>query len=159
MSPNGVASGGGGWGGMVMRWLVLAVAVWLAAQIVPGVAYDDWQSVLAAALVLGLLNSLVKPLLVLLSLPFVILTFGLFLLFINALLLMLSAKLVAGFHVSGFWPAMGASLIVSLLSVFLGSPAHFRGARRTREQAEAPDANRPTPIHRPPPGKGPIIDV
>lgn len=155
MTPEG-GKGGRLWG-MALRWMVLALAVWMAAQIVPGVAYDDWPSLLAAALMLGLLNSLIKPVLVVLSLPFVILTFGLFLLFINALLLMLSAKLVRGFHVDGFWPAMGASLIVSLLSVFLGSPAHFRGAARTSRRV--PDRDEPTPIHRPPPGKGPIIDV
>jgi putative membrane protein len=144
---------------MLMRWLVLAMAVWLAAQIVPGVAYDDWQSLLAAALVLGLLNSLVKPLLVLLSMPFVILTFGLFLLFINAWLIMLSARLVKGFHVSGFWPAMGVSLIISFLSVLLGKPAFSRRARRAGRDQRPVGPDGPTPINRPPPGKGPIIDV
>ena len=162
MSPNGVGSGSGRLWGMVMRGLVLATAVWMATLIVPGVDCNDWPSLLAAALVLGLLNSLVKPLLVVLSLPFVILAFGLFLLFFNALLLMLSAKLVPGFHVRGFWPAMGASLIISLLSVFLGSPAHFRGgAARARRQRQEPktESDEPRPINRPPPGKGPIIDV
>jgi putative membrane protein len=143
--------------GLLMRWLVLTLAVWLSSHVVRGVDYDDGSSLLAAAMVLGLLNSLVKPLLVVLALPFVILSFGLFLLFINAFLLFLADKLVPGFHVSGFWPAMGASLIISLLTVLLGSPAHFRGNGRRRRPAQG--AGEPTVINRPPPGKGPIIDV
>ena len=136
--------------------MMLTVAVWVSANVIAGVRYDDLQSLLAAALVLGLLNSLVKPLLVLLSMPFVVLTFGLFLLFINAWLLMLSARLVKGFHVDGFWPAMGASLIISLLSVFLGKPGR---TRRVRVDPRPDVQNGPRPINRPPPGKGPIIDL
>jgi len=136
--------------------LVMTLAVWVAANVMSGVRYDDVQSLLAAALVLGLLNSLVKPLLVLISMPFVILTFGFFLLLINAWLLMLSAKLVKGFHVEGFWSAMGASLIISLLSMLIGKPGPARRAGGRPGQAGFTD---PTPIKRPPPGKGPIIDV
>ena len=133
------------------RWLTLTVAVWLAAVIVPGVGYADWPSLLAAALVLGLLNSLVKPVLLVVSLPFVILTFGLFVLFINALLLLLAAKLVPGFHVAGFWSAMGAALIVSLVSLLFG-------VRRT-PRASAGGFQGRAGRRMPPPGKGPIIDV
>lgn len=139
-----------------MRWLVMTLAVWVSANVISGVRYDDVQSLLAAALVLGLLNSLVKPLLVLISMPFVILTFGLFLLLINAWLLMLSAKLVKGFHVEGFWSAMGASLIISLLSMLIGKPGQSRRVGGRPRQAGPME---PTPINRPPPGKGPIIDV
>jgi putative membrane protein len=153
MSVDG--NGGGRLWNMAVRWLVLALAVWAAAHVVSGVHYDDAQSLMAAALVLGLLNSLLKPVLVLISMPFVVLTFGLFLLLINAFLLMLSAKLVKGFHVEGFWPAMGASLIISLMTVLLGSQS--RTPRRPRPRS--PGEGEPTPINRPPPGKGPIIDV
>jgi putative membrane protein len=139
-----------------MRWLMLTIAVWVSANVIPGVRCDDVQSLLAAALVLGLLNSLVKPLLVLISMPFVVLTFGLFLLFINAWLLMLAARLVKGFRVDGFWPAMGASLIISLLSVILGKSGR---SRRVRVDPRPDVQNGPRPINRPPPGKGPIIDL
>ncbi len=156
MNPEGVDPGSGRLRGLGMRWLMLTIAVWAAANVISGVRYDDVQSLLAAALVLGLLNSLVKPLLVLLAMPFVVVTLGLFLLFINALLLMLSARLVKGFHVDGFWPAIGASLIISLLSVFLGKPAR---TRRVRVDPRPDVQNGPRPINRPPPGKGPIIDL
>lgn len=145
---------GGGWGRMVSllgRWLTLTVAVWLAAVMVPGVGYDDVPSLLAAALVLGLLNSLVKPLLLFVSLPVVILTFGLFIPILNAFLLLLAAKLVPGFRVTGFWPAMGAALIVSLVSLFFGV--------RRRPRRPAGGAGGGGGARMPPPGKGPIIDV
>ena len=140
--------------GVVIRWVVLALAVWVATHVVRGISADDWPSLLVAALVLGILNSLVKPILVALALPFVVFTFGLFLLFINAFLLMLTAKVVPGFHVAGFWPAMGASLIVSVLSMLLGIPPNFRRAQR-RTPTETPSFG----SRRPPPGQGPIIDV
>ncbi len=141
----------GGVKGLLTRWLVLTVAVWVAAGVIPGVSYESGSSLLLAALVLGLLNSLVKPVLIVLSLPFVILTFGLFVLIINALVLMLAAKLVEGFHVDGFWPAMGAALIVSLVSMLFGVKRQEPRTWRTVE--------RPTAPRTPPPGKGPIIDV
>lgn len=140
--------------GLLARWMVLTLSVWAAAHVVSGVHYDDTASLLAAGLVLGLLNSLLKPLLVLVSIPFVVLSFGLFLVFINACLLLLSARLVKGFHVDGLWPAIGASLIISLIGMLLGASSP---GRRRRVERRRPDE--PTPIHRPPPGKGPIIDV
>lgn len=138
---------------MLARWLTLTAAVWLATVLVPGVGYDGWPSLLAAAMVLGLLNSLVKPVLLLVSLPVVILTFGLFVLFINALLLLLAAKLVKGFHVAGFWPAMGAALIVSLVTLCFGVKGRV-SRRRGVDGFQGPAGMR-----QPPPGKGPIIDV
>lgn len=141
----------GGISGLLSRWLILTLAVWVAASVIPGVGYDTWGSLILAALVLGLLNSLVKPVLIVLSLPFVVLTFGLFVLIINALVLMLASKLVEGFRVEGFWPAVGASLIVSLVSMLFGVR---RPATRTWRNVE-----RPTAPRTPPPGKGPIIDV
>ncbi len=143
------------WGG-VTRWLALTLAVWAAENVLPGINADDWQSLLVAALVLGILNSLVKPILVALALPFVVFTFGLFLLFINAFLLILTSKVVPGFHVAGFWSAMGASLIISILSMLLGIPSNFRAQRRRRVVVQTPP---PFGERRPPPGKGPIIDV
>jgi putative membrane protein len=136
----------------LFNWLLLTVAVWIAAVVVPGIVYDDWFSLLVAALVLGILNASVKPVLQVLSLPFIVLTFGLFLLVINALLLRLTAWLVPGFRVPGFWPAVGGSLVISLVSMFLGYP---RPGRRSMERT---DTMFSAP-RRPPPGKGRVIDV
>jgi putative membrane protein len=140
--------------GLLLRWMVLSIAVWLAAAIVPGVEYVNAQDVLVAAMVLGILNAFVKPLLQLVSIPFILVTLGLFLVVINALLLSLTAWLVPGFQVDGFWPAAGGSLVISLVGVFLGyTPGPRVAARR-------PPRSPPRSRHSgPPPGKGPIIDV
>lgn len=106
--------------GTLVRWLILTLAVWVAAHLVPGIVYDQWQSLLIAALVLGILNAFVKPLLMLISLPLIFVTFGLFLLLINALLLKATAWLVPGLHVASFWSALGGSLVVSIVSLFFG---------------------------------------
>ena len=144
---------------LLFRWFVLTISVWAATEIVPGVECRCWQDLLLAALVLGVLNALVKPLLQLIALPFIILTLGLFLLVINALLLGLTHRLVPGFHVAGFWPAVGGSLVISLVTLFLGTPGKPR--RRVIFQ-QPPPYSRPHQSSRrntPPPGKGPIIDV
>jgi len=138
-----------------MRWFVLTLAVWVAASVVPGIDYHgSWQSLLIASLVLSILNTFVKPLLNLLSLPFIILTFGLFLLITNAIVLKLTGWLLAGrFDVAGFWPAVGGSLVISIVSMFLGYPRHRGAIRINRTDTIGPDRRSP------PPGKGPIIDV
>ena len=86
----------------------------------PGIAYDHWQTLLVAALVFGILNAFVKPVLMLISLPLIFVTFGLFLVLINALLLKATAWLVPGLHVASFWSALGGSLIISIVSLFFG---------------------------------------
>ena len=135
----------------ILRWLILTLAVWVAAQIVPGIKYDDWNSLLIAALVLGVLNMFVRPLLSLLSLPLIVLTLGLFVPVINALVLLLAAWLVPGFHVSGFWAAVAGSIVISLVGLFVGFPGR---QRRIVVRGPPPQSQRG-----PPPGKGPIIDV
>jgi len=143
--------------GILFRWLALTIAVWVATAIVPGVRYEQTQDLLIAALVLGVLNAFVKPLLRLISLPFIILTLGFFLLVINALLLWMTSKLVPGFHVNGFWPAVWASVVVSLVSMFLGYSS--RRQPRPRIVFNHPPPPPPASQHGPPPGKGPIIDI
>ena len=145
--------------GLLMRWMILTVAVW-ASCLIPGIHTSDWQSLVIAALFLGILNALVKPLLILVALPAVVLTLGLFLFVINAGLVWFLPKIVPGFHVAGFWPAMGGSLIISLVTVFLG-----KGVVRNRGRPPRPAARR-TAVGEdragpstPPPGWGPIIDV
>ncbi len=102
---------------MLFRWLVLTVAVWAAVEIVPGITYDTWPTLVVTALVLGILNALVKPVLTLVSIPFIVLTLGLFLLVINAAILKMAAGLVAGFAVDSWTAAFLGSVVISLVSM------------------------------------------
>lgn len=145
--------------GILTRWLALTISVWVAEYFFKGIWCEKWQDLVAAALVLGILNSFVKPVLKLLSLPIILLSFGFFLLVINAAVLGLTAWLVEGFHVDGFWPAVGGSLMISVVSMFLGASGR-RSARGTRTRRTAEPTPAEPEIRRgPPPGKGPIIDV
>ena len=110
----------------VIRWLVTTVAVLIAAHLIPGVSYEGWGALLGASLLLGIINAFVRPILLLLSLPFIIVTMGLFIFVINALLLMLVSKIVPAFQVSGFWSAFFGSIVISLVSWLLSS--FFRGS-------------------------------
>jgi putative membrane protein len=106
---------------LLLRWLAAAVAVWAAVHLLPGITYDGrFTTLLVVALMLGLVNSLVRPLLKALSCGLIVLTLGLFLLVINALMLYLaswlSRSLGYGFHVDGFLTAVLGSLIISLVS-------------------------------------------
>jgi putative membrane protein len=103
---------------IVTRWLVITVAILIAAMIVPGMEIVDNQlsTAIIAAGVLGLMNLFIRPVVVVLTLPLSILTLGLFYFCINALLLKLAAYFVAGFEVRGFWAALFGSLIISLVS-------------------------------------------
>ncbi len=96
--------------------VIVGLLLWVVARIVPGVEVDGVGHALVAGLVLGVINALVKPLLVILTLPITILTLGLFLLVINALLLRLAAALVPGFRVDGFLPALLGALLLSVFS-------------------------------------------
>jgi putative membrane protein len=108
----------------IVRLLISALALWVAIEIVPGVKFEgEWPKLLLVALVLGLLNALVRPLLILLSCPMLILTLGLFTFVINALVLWLtsalSSRIGLGFHVTGFWAAFLGALVVSVVSILL----------------------------------------
>lgn len=108
----------------ILRLLINAAALWVATKIVPGVTHSgDGLTLLAVALVFGLLNALVRPVLAFLSCPLLILTLGLFTFVINAIILMLtsalSSSLGIGFHVDGFWSAFLGALVVSLVSILL----------------------------------------
>jgi putative membrane protein len=100
--------------GFVLRVAIVALGLWLATQILPGLYFASAGTLLAAALLLGVVNAIVRPVAVVLTLPLTLLTLGLFLLVINAAMLGLVALLLSGFQISGFWTAIGASLIVSL---------------------------------------------
>ena len=110
----------------VIRWLVTTVAVLVAAHVIPGMTYEGWGALLGASLLLGIINAFIRPILLLLSLPFIIITMGLFIFVINALLLMLVSKIVPAFQVAGFWSAFFGAIVISLVSWLLSS--FFRGS-------------------------------
>ena len=135
------------------RWIISTVAVLVAAKIIPGIHYDRWDDLLIATLVLGILNSVLRPLLMLLSFPLLILTLGLFTLIINAGMLYLVHLLLPGFHVNGFGSAFFGALIISFVSLFLNSligsgNAQVQVRRQRRRKPRKPDD-----------GQGPVIDV
>lgn len=101
--------------GILIRILITALLVMVIAYFMPGVVVDSYVTAIIVAIVLGLLNIFIKPLLILLTLPVTIITFGLFLLVINALIILLCTELVTGFEVRSFWIALLFSMVLSLL--------------------------------------------
>lgn len=104
---------------LIVRWLLLAAALLLVAHLYSGVQVASFSAALWAAVVLGLLNTLVRPVLVLLTLPVTVLTLGLFLLVVNAGMFWFAAELLKGLSVTGFWAAMIGSLIYSLCGMVI----------------------------------------
>ena len=100
--------------GILLRTLISAVGLFLAAKLLPGIRFDSEITMLVAAVLLGLANAIVRPVLVVLTFPITIITLGLFLLVVNAAMLGLVAWLLDGFSVGGFRPALVGSIIVSL---------------------------------------------
>ena len=109
----------------LVHWLVIALALWVTAYILPGVHFDSTTALAVAAIVLGLINAVIRPILTILTLPITILTLGLFYLLVNGFSFFLASKVVPGFTVSGFWWAVLAALLVSIVSAFVGS--FFKG--------------------------------
>ena len=103
----------------LVHWLVTAVALWVTAYILPGVQVGSWQALAVAAVVLGLFNAVIRPILVILTLPITLLTLGLFYLLVNGFTFLIVAKLVPGFDVATFWWAVLGALIVSVISWFV----------------------------------------
>ncbi len=135
------------------RWLITTISVWLAATIVPGITWQTSGGLVLAALVLGLLNAIVRPVMVVLSLPLVIFTLGLFMLVINALLLWSVGVVLKNFQVDGFASAFWGSLVISIVSLVLNSLTKSGSSRFEFR------SGRPKPNHPPDDGGGPIIDV
>ena len=104
---------------IIVRWLLLAAALLLVAYLYPGVTVKSFGSAMIAAFVLGLFNTLLRPILVLLTLPVTIITLGLFLFVINALMFYFAASLLDGFHVDGFVGALIGSLLYSLCGMVI----------------------------------------
>jgi putative membrane protein len=136
----------------LQRWFVTTLGVLLAAGVIDGVRADTILSLLAASLLLGILNAFLRPMLMILALPLLVLTLGLFTFVINALLLYLVGNLVKGFHVYSFWAALKASVLISVVSLIASSAFGKR---------ELPPRSPPPPRAGPPPdiGSGPVIDV
>lgn len=142
------------WKPFLQRWIITTLAVLVAANVVRGIAYDSVSGLLVASLLLGVLNAFLKPVMLVLSLPLLIYTLGLFALFINAFLLYVVGMLVGSFRVESFWAAFWGGLVISLVSLavnaLLGTPdsrIRFRSRRRHEEGSSRP------------PGDGPVIDV
>lgn len=100
-------------------WGTLTFALWLSSFLFRGIAFESKSSLFIAALLLGFVNTYVKPLLILLTLPFTLVTLGFFLLVLNAMMIQLVSWLVRGFRVSGFWTAFFASIFISLCSLLV----------------------------------------
>jgi len=113
--------------GFVIRMLITALGLWVASAIVPGIDITGLGTLLGSALLLGVVNAVVRPVIILLTLPITILTLGVFLLVINAAMLALVASLFSRFVVSGFFSAILGSVIVSLVSWFASSWIGPRG--------------------------------
>jgi putative membrane protein len=107
-------------GGFLIHAVVLAVAIWITAQVVSGVTVASWGALAIAALVLALINAIVRPILVILTLPITVLTLGLFYLVINGAAFGLAAAVVPGFQVASWTAAILGALLTSLVSWFLG---------------------------------------
>jgi putative membrane protein len=113
---------------LLVRWVIAALALFVAAWLVPGITVDGngWVVYAVMAVILGLVNAIVRPLLKFLTCPLILLTLGLFVLVINALTLLLASSIAinwfnVGFYVDGFWPAFLGGLIVSIVTVILSA--------------------------------------
>lgn len=107
--------------GLFIRWLILTAAVLAAAYFVEGIRVTSFWSAFFAAAALGVLNTILKPVLIIITLPVNILTLGLFTLVINALLLKMASGVIPGFDVQGFWPAVLGAILISIVSWILNS--------------------------------------
>jgi putative membrane protein len=112
--------------GFILRGLFAALGLWAASEMFSGINIDSGITLILAGLLLGVVNAIVRPVALILSLPALLFTLGLFLLVVNAAMLGLVALLLPGFHISGFWTAVGASIVVSLVS---GMASWFIGSR------------------------------
>ena len=105
---------------MLLQAVVTALGLWLASQIIPGVEVLSTGSLIAAAVLLGIVNALVRPVLTFVTLPITFITFGLFLLVVNAATIGLVAMMLGGFNIIGFWPGIGAAVVTGLVSWIAG---------------------------------------
>lgn len=131
-------------GQLLFRWLVLALGVVIAAHVVHGIHYDGLGALFWTVVLLSFFNAVLRPLLILFTLPFILVTMGLGVVVINAFLFLFVGRVVDGFTVAGFWPALGGSLVLSITNFLVSAFAR---------------ASAPRPPRRPPPGPGDVIDI
>jgi len=110
----------------VFRWAATMIAVMVASSVIRGIHYDTVAALIGASLLLGILNAFVRPFLLILSAPLILITLGLFIFVLNGLLLLLVHTIVVGFHVDGFWSAFWGAIVISVVSWILS--AFFRGS-------------------------------
>jgi putative membrane protein len=108
---------------LVVAWAVNVIALWVAVKLFDNVTSSGWRALIIAGLVFGIVNALVRPVLVLLSLPLVLVTLGFFLFFINMAMLALTDWVVSGFDIDGFWTYVGATIVVWVVNAALESVA------------------------------------
>ena len=115
--------------GVLIRWGISALALWLTSEVISGIHVDGAAALFVAALVLGILNAMLRPLLLIVTLPINLLSLGLFTFVINGAILKLTAFFVGGFHVEGFWSAVIGALLISvfslLLNIFVADSGHI----------------------------------
>ena len=104
-------------GPFLIHWAITAFSLWLASRVFRGLKFASFGSLLLSALLLGLVNAILRPILIFVTFPLTVVTLGIFLLVINALMILLVARIVSGFTVSGFWTAFFGSIFVSLVSL------------------------------------------
>ena len=114
--------------GILLRWLILTGAIIMASYLLDGIRVGGFFSALFAAAILGMLNAVFRPIVIILTLPINILTLGLFTFVINAFMLKTASGIIPGFDVQGFWSAVFGSLVISVISWFLSSFVNERGA-------------------------------
>jgi putative membrane protein len=105
---------------LLLKWLIMATSIVISAYLIPGVYINGFFTALWVALFLGIINVLVKPILILITLPINVLTLGLFTFVINAVLVLLASSMINGFYVKGFWIAMLFSMVMSVINYLLG---------------------------------------
>lgn len=113
---------------LLFHWGVTSLSLWVASYVFKGIQFADTSSLIISALLLGLANAIIRPLLVIITLPLTLLTLGFFLLVINALMLLLVSSLVRGFKISGFWTAFFACIFIAVLSFVFGIAFDDEGA-------------------------------
>jgi len=133
-------------GQLLVRWMILALGVVIAAHVVTGIHYDNAGALLIAVLLLSFFNAILRPILILFTLPFILVTMGLGIVVINAFLFLIVGHIVDGFTVAGFWPAFWGSLVLSITNFFMTGFMRSSG----------PPPPRPP---KGPPGGGDVIDI
>jgi putative membrane protein len=133
-------------GQLLVRWMVLALGVVIAAHIVPGIHYSDPVALFLAVVLLSFFNAILRPVLILFTLPFILVTMGLGIVVINAFLFLIVGRIVDGFSVAGFWPAFWGSLVLSITNLVMSGFMRSSGPRPPRPPKG-------------PPGGGDVIDI